>query len=100
MNADGIEFEWDDAKNESNFRKHGISFDEAIRVFADPLHVTKWDRIENGEIRWQTFGLVGGVQILMVVHTIEDQSIRDLFKLISARRATKIERRDYENENG
>ena len=100
MSIDGIEFEWDEVKNESKVRKHGISFDKAIRVFADPLHITRWDRIENGEMRWQTFGLVGGVQILMVAYTIEDQSGGELFRLISARRATKIERRDYENENG
>jgi uncharacterized DUF497 family protein len=47
-------FEWDDKKAEANHRKHGIRFEEAARVFDDPLAVTEQDRIENGEQRWRT----------------------------------------------
>lgn len=46
-----IQFEWDAAKAESNRRKHGVSFETAVRVFADPLHVSEQDRIEDGEQR-------------------------------------------------
>ena len=53
-------------------RKHGISFEEAVRVFADPMAVTRQARIENGEQRWQTIGAVGGFTLLLVAHTLWD----------------------------
>jgi uncharacterized DUF497 family protein len=66
-----VRFEWDEAKNLSNQRKHdGISFEEARQVFQDPLHVSVQDRIEGGEQRWQTVGAVQGVVILLVAHTV------------------------------
>lgn len=46
--------EWDDRKSATNYRKHGIRFEEAALVFDDPLAVSEQDRIENGEQRWQT----------------------------------------------
>jgi len=52
-----MRFEWDEAKNLSNQRKHdGVSFEEALWVFQDPLHVSAADRVEGGEQRWQTVG--------------------------------------------
>jgi len=90
-------FSWDDAKNERNQRKHGVSFAAAQLVFDDPLHVTRQDRIENGEQRWQTVGLVGGVAVLLVAHTwLETDSGIGHIRIISARRATKLERKVYE----
>jgi hypothetical protein len=65
-------FLWDEAKNAGNQRKHGVSFDAAKLVFDDPLHVTRQDRIENGEQRWQTVGMAGGVVLLLVAHTWHD----------------------------
>jgi len=50
-------FEWDTKKAESNFRKHGITFEDAAIVFNDPLAISEHDRIENGEYRWQTIGM-------------------------------------------
>jgi uncharacterized protein len=98
-----IRFEWDEAKSRSNQRKHGLSFEEASHVFDDPLRLSVPDRIEDGEQRWQTFGLVGGLVILMVAHTIieEDsgEGIVEVVRLISARRADRSERRRYEEEN-
>ena len=91
-----------DAKNESNQRKHGISFEAAELVFDDPLHVSRQDRIENGEQRWQTIGMVGGVALLLVAHTWyetdkdETGRSRERIRIISARLATKLERRIYE----
>ena len=94
-------FTWDEAKNLANQKKHGISFEEAVRVFFDPLHLSVQDRIEEGEQRWQTLGLVGGMTILLVAHTVTedgpDEKPIEVIRLISARRATRKERMRYEN---
>ena len=66
-------FIWNPAKDEANIRKHGVDFDTAIHVFADPFAILKQDRIENGELRWQTLGMVGGFRLLLVAHTIRDE---------------------------
>jgi hypothetical protein len=98
----GIRFEWDEAKNRANIAKHGISFDEASRVFADPHHVSVPERIEDCEQRWQTFGIVKGQLLLMAGHTIReemDDEIVEIVRIITARKATKHERRRYEKEN-
>ena len=96
-------FIWDEEKNLSNQRKHGVSFEEAVSVFADPLHVMRQDRIEGGEQRWQTVGSAYGITLLLVAHTITEESPEGLFievvRLISARKADKSERRRYETEN-
>ena len=90
-------FSWDDAKNEINQRKHSVSFVAAQLVFDDPLHITRQDRIEHGEQRWQTSGQVGGVVLLLVAHTWhETESGNEHIRIISARRATKLERKIYE----
>ena len=98
-----VRFEWDETKNLSNRRKHGVSFEEACQVFLDPLYVSVQDRIEGGESRWQTLGLVEGVLLLTVAHTVreelEDGALVDVIRIISARHATRKERRRYEDEN-
>jgi uncharacterized protein len=99
----GVRFEWDEAKNLSNQRRHdGVSFEEALRVFQDPLHVSVQDRIEGGEQRWQTVGAVQGFVILVVAHTVTEEDADggsvEVIRIISARRATPRERRRYENE--
>jgi len=91
-----IEFEWDEQKNSSNQRKHGLSFEEAARVFLDPLCLRQQDRYENGEERWQALGAVNGVAVLLVAHTQRDSEGGEVIRIISARRATKVERRFYE----
>lgn len=91
--------EWDDAKDEANYRKHGIRFEEAAWVFDDPLAVSVQDRIENGEQRWQTVGLVGGCLLLLVAHTVyvEVHGVEmEVIRIISARRADRKERKCYE----
>ena len=99
----GIRFEWDEDKNLSNRRKHGVSFEEASQVFLDPLYVSVKEREEDGEQRWQTFGIINGVLLLMVAHTVREvwgeESI-DVIRIITARRADSRERRRYEHENG
>jgi hypothetical protein len=99
----GARLEWDEAKNLSNQRKHdGVSFEEARHVFADPLHISVQDRIENGERRWQTIGAIQGLMILVVAHTYTEEDAEggpvEIVRIISARRATPRERRRYENE--
>jgi uncharacterized DUF497 family protein len=97
-----LRFTWDDAKDRSNRRKHGIGFEEAVRVFADPLHLSRQDRIEGGEMRWQTIGTVGGTTLLLVAHTgrEDDENGRpvEVIRIVSARAATRRERRRYEDE--
>lgn len=89
-------FSWDETKNKCNQSKHGVSFELAQLVFDDPLHMTRQDRIESGELRWQTFGMVSGVLLLLVAHTWNETETGDEhIRIISARRATKIERKIY-----
>jgi uncharacterized DUF497 family protein len=103
-----IRFEWDEAKNLSNQRKHGISFQKASQVFLDPLHIAVPDRVVNGEQRWQTIGLAkretGSLLLLLVANTVredlEQEKSIEVIRIISARNATPEERRIYEDENG
>jgi uncharacterized DUF497 family protein len=94
-----VRFIWDEAKNRSNRRKHGVSFETARLVFADPLHLSIFAGHEHGEERWQTLGLVGSVVILLVVHTYVEQNGEEIVRIISARKATKRERARYEEES-
>ena len=100
----GIRFEWDEVKSLSNRRKHGVSFEEASQVFLDPLYVSVLERIENGEERWRTFGIVKNLMVFVVAHTVrelysEGEAV-EVVRIISAREATRTERRLYEDENG
>jgi uncharacterized protein len=90
--------EWDDKKADSNYRKHGVLFEEAACVFDDPLAVSVQERIEHGEQRWQTIGMVGGCLLLLVAHTLrfEDDSVERV-RIISARRVDRKERMRYEH---
>jgi uncharacterized DUF497 family protein len=90
-------FSWDEVKNRNNRRKHGVSFEAATFVFDDPLHITRQDRVENNEQRWQTMGMAGGISLLLVAHTWHGtESGSEHVRIISARRATKLERKIYE----
>jgi len=90
------EFEWDVNKAKSNLRKHGIRFEDAVFVFDDPHHLSMQDRYENGEYRWQTIGLVHGIVVILVVHTIRFESGEEVMRIISARKADRKERNRYE----
>jgi len=90
-----IRFEWDRAKAETNQRKHRVSFELAMRVFFDPLALSAQNRVENGEYRWQTIGLVEDVA-LVVAHTVWEDGGTQVIRIISARRAEPRERRRYE----
>ena len=88
---------WDDRKNEENRRKHGLSFTAAALVFDDPLALTQL-REHPSEERWATIGMIG-VLCVFVVHTWpDDETDMESGRIISARRATKHERKSYEEE--
>jgi uncharacterized protein len=93
-------FEWDPAKAVTNLRKHSVNFETAARVFADPHALVEQDRIENGEERWQTIGVVEGVVMLMVAHTVREEDKIEVIRIVSARRANRREGSRHEEENG
>ena len=92
-----MEFEWDENKNSSNIKKHGIDFNDAKHIFEDKQRKTSPDlRIDYGEDRWITIGKVIDT-IMVVVYTIRSNVCR----LISARYAKKKERDEYNKlQNG
>lgn len=86
-----MNFTWDARKAASNAKKHGVTFEEAATVFADPLALSVQDEVH--EERTLLLGLSERAQVLLVVHVeLSDEGIR----LVSARRATTHERRLYE----
>ena len=97
-------FERDPAKAASNLRKHRVSFGLASRVFVDPHACSEIDRIEDGEQRWQTIGMVDGRLVLLVARIVwedeEDGMPVEIIRIISARKATGKERQRYERQNG
>lgn len=99
----GVRFDWDEAKNLSNQRKHGVSFEEASQVFLDPLFVSLKERIEDDEQRWQTYGEVRSCLLVMVAHTVREVDkhgeMVEVMRIISARYASRKERQRYEDEN-
>ena len=91
-----MRFVWDEEKNRKNRIKHKVSFETASLVFHDPHALSIQDRIANGEERWQTLGLVGGIVILLVAHSVQEEYQEEVIRIISARKATPRERRAYE----
>jgi hypothetical protein len=88
-----MEVTWDPRKATANHRKHKVSFEEASTVLADPLSITGGDPDHSiGEVRWITFGFSNRQRLLAVSHTEEG----DIIRIISARAATRPERRLYE----
>jgi uncharacterized DUF497 family protein len=86
-------FEWDAGKANLNIRKHGVSFEEATTVFRDPLSATALDPDHSiRESRFVTVGMSAAGRLLTVFHAERGESIR----IISARNATKQERKIYE----
>jgi len=89
-----MQFEWDPAKSDLNVEKHGIDFQDAVRVFTDPHATTEnVSRPEHGEARYKTVGLVDD-ELVAVIYT-DRGSVR---RVISARRTRQNERRHYLDE--
>ncbi|MDR3323658.1 MAG: BrnT family toxin [Zoogloeaceae bacterium] len=91
-------YAWDSAKATANIKKHGILFEDAALACHDPLAQTRAARIERGELRWQTIGMVDGF-LLFVAHTVEEHGNIEVWRIISARRTTIKERKDYEHSS-
>ena len=91
-----LQFEWDSKKAEANKVKHGVSFEEAITVFADPL-ARIFEEPEHSEIERREI-IIGhsAKQNLVLVSFVEGDRVR----LISARKATRTERKEYEENVG
>ncbi len=88
-----MRFEWDPEKAQRNLAKHGVSFEEAATAFGDALSVTIFDPDHSeDEDRFILLGQTYAGRLVVVVHTDRRQTVR----IISARLATKRERRDYE----
>ena len=84
-------FEWDEAKNQANIRKHGVSFQTARRMFGGPVLTRIDDRMDYGEVRHVSIGTVDKGAVIVVAHTDRDGRVR----LISARPASRRERQAY-----
>ena len=91
-----MRFVWDEGKSRNNLAKHQVSFETAKLVFDDPFAISIQDRVVEGEERRQTLGLVGGVVILLVAHTYQDEGGEEVIRILSARKATPREREFYE----
>ena len=97
--AVSIQFDWDPVKALSNASKHGVSFEEAMLVFGDPLALSIPDpHLPGPEERWITIGLAAPSRLLLVVYThIELDADAVYVRIISARKPTRAERRQYED---
>jgi uncharacterized DUF497 family protein len=89
-----VRFSWDERKNRANVRKHGIRFDAAIRVFDDRFALVLQDREVDGEIRWQLLGKANEA-VLLVAHVYEEDGNEERIRIISARKATSREAKEY-----
>ena len=93
QNQSHFQFVWDEDKAQTNLQDHRVTFEEAATVFLDPLASTIPDPDHSlGEARYLTIGLSSRGRLLVVSYTERQAQIR----LISARRATRRERRSYE----
>ena len=95
-----LRFEWDTSKAASNWRKHRVRFEDAMLVFADSDAMAEEDH-SSDEVRWRTLGLSGkgrpgGMAVLLlVVHTSREENADEIIRIISARKATPKERKQY-----
>ena len=92
-----FEFEWHPGKGASNLRKHGVSFDLAATVFSDPLAMSMPDEEHSeSEERWVTIGHAHNGQLIVVCHTFRRREDAWKMRFISARPATRNERRTFD----
>jgi uncharacterized DUF497 family protein len=88
-----VRLDWDARKAAANLRKHAVSFEEASSVFSDPLSATGNDPDHSfAEKLFVTFGVSSSGRLLVIAHAEQDDGIR----IISARKATRAERKLYE----
>ncbi|GLR63403.1 BrnT family toxin [Marinospirillum insulare] len=92
-----MKFEWDEQKNKKNIEKHHVSFKQAVEVFNDPLHLAMLDyRYSYFEERWITLGNTMNQKLLVVANLYFTDKGEEVIRIISARKATALERKQYE----
>ena len=91
-------FNWEPAKADTNFRKHGVRFEATTAAVMDPLALSLFDADHSeSEERWVTLGQGGDRALLVVVHTFDELNSEEaVVRIVSARWATNTERRMYE----
>jgi len=87
-----MKFEWDDAKNEENIRKHGIDFRDVVKMFDHPMLTFLDTRLDYGEDRWIGIGLLRDIVAVVVYLEWEDE---ETIRIISARKATSHEGKEF-----
>lgn len=93
-----MKFEWDTEKEKSNSSKHKVTFLEACYVFADKYSLTLFDeKHSDEEDRWITIGKTPENKLLVVIHTYRKTKIKETVRIISARKATRKEEKQYFN---
>jgi uncharacterized DUF497 family protein len=90
-----MRLEWDHRKAESNVKKHGISFERAALVFTDKNALSVYDDHSESEERWITLGLTPAGDFLVVVHTYRKAGKVESVRIISARKASRNEIKQY-----
>lgn len=100
MNEMAYDFEWDGTKADSNAKKHSVTFEQAATIFQDALALTVFDAAHSQyEERWFTLGHTSNGTLLAVAHTYQATSASSIrIRIISARPATKHERRFYADD--
>ncbi len=88
-----MQFSWDESKNKSNQKKHGVGFEDVIPVFTDEWAIVRPDPDHNEE-RWVILGSARYLIVVVAIYSYRKESIR----IISARKATAKERRSYEEK--
>jgi uncharacterized protein len=92
-----MKFEWDPNKERMNIQKHGVSFEDASYVLADPHALNKYDdEHSDEEDRWVLLDRSLSQIILVVIHTFQDEEGSEYVRIVSARKATKGEQQTYE----
>jgi len=92
-----MKFEWDTNKEKINIQKHGVTFEQASYVFADPYALNEYDDQHSElEDRWFLLGKSLNEMVLVVIHTFRDNDGIEFVRIISARKATKREKQAYQ----
>jgi hypothetical protein len=87
-----MQFEWDEAKNLENIRKHQIDFEDVYKIFDSPMLIEVDERFDYGEERWFGIGFLGN-GVAVVVWTEKQGNV---IRIISARKANRYERKKFE----
>lgn len=91
-----VRFEWNRYKEKTNFRNHGVSFDEAKTVFYDENAIEFYDQDHSiGEDRYLMIGLSSKLRLLLVSYIVSEEKDEDIIRIISSRKPTKKEQMIY-----